>query len=104
MASFPKKIGELCTPALVYFVISVIALLISILQNLGNNKKYSLGNFSCRVPSTIMVFILKVIYILFWTWVLNLICKSGHKEISWFLVLLPFILLFVIMGVMMMKN
>lgn len=104
MAPFPKKLRELCTPALVYFVISVIALLISILQNLGNNKKYTLGSYSCKVPSTIMVFILKVIYILFWTWVLNLICKSGHKEISWFLVLLPFILLFVAMGMMMIKK
>lgn len=104
MAPFPKKLGQLCTPALVYFVISVIALLISILQNLGNNKKYTLGNFSCKVPSTIMVFILKVIYILFWTWVLNLICQSGHKEISWFLVLLPFILMFVLMGAMMLKK
>jgi len=103
MAPFPKKLGELCTPALVYFVISVIALLACILQNVGNNTKYNLGSYSCRVPSTIMVFIIKVIYILFWTWVLNLICKSGHKGISWLLILLPFILMFVIIGLMMMK-
>jgi hypothetical protein len=32
---------------------------------------------------------------------LNLICKDGHKEIAWFLVLIPFILLFVIMGLVM---
>lgn len=103
MAPFPKKLGELCTPALVYFVISVIVLLVSILQNLGNNAKYNLGSYSCKVPSTIMVFIIKVIYILFWTWVLNLICKSGHKGISWLLVLLPFILMFVVIGLMMIK-
>jgi hypothetical protein len=104
MAPFPKKMSELCTPALVYFVISVIGFLMCILQNLGNTSRYHLGSYSCPVPSTLMVFILKAIYILFWTWVLNLICKSGHKEISWLLVLLPFILLFVIMGMMMISK
>jgi hypothetical protein len=103
MAPFPKKLADLCTPALVYFVISVIVLLLCVLQNLGNNTRYSLGSYSCKVPSTIVVFILKVIYILFWTWILNLICKSGHKGISWLLVLLPFILMFVIIGLMMIK-
>jgi hypothetical protein len=45
-----------------------------------------------------MVFVVKVIGILFWTWILNLMCKDGHKEIAWFLVLLPFVLLFFMMG------
>ena len=56
---------------------------------------------SARVPSTFLVFVVKIIYILFWTWVLNLMCKDGHKEIAWFLVLIPFILLFLVMGSMM---
>ena len=99
--AFPKKLGQLCTPALVYFVISMIAIVLVIMQNLSDNSKLHLGNFSCRVPSTFMVLAIKVVYILFWTWVLNLICKDGHKGIAWFLVLLPFILLFVILGTVM---
>uniref|UniRef100_A0A6C0F8E5 Transmembrane protein n=1 Tax=viral metagenome TaxID=1070528 RepID=A0A6C0F8E5_9ZZZZ len=102
--AFPKRLNQLCTPSLVYFVISMIALAISVVQNMGNRNKYSLGNFSCRVPSTIAVFIVKVIYILFWTWILNLICKDGYTSISWILVLLPFILLFVIMGLIMINQ
>jgi flagellar biosynthesis protein FliQ len=102
--AYPKKLGDLCTPSLVYFVISVLAILISIFQNFGNINKYTLGNYSCRVPSTIVVFIVKIIYILFWTWVLNLICKDGHKGIAWLLVLLPFILLFVIMGIVLLNQ
>jgi hypothetical protein len=102
--AFPKRLNQLCTPSLVYFVISMIALAISVVQNIGNKKKYSLGNFSCRVPSTIAVFIVKVIYILFWTWILNLICRDGYPAISWILVLLPFILLFVIMGLIMINQ
>lgn len=96
--TFPKTLKELCTPSLVYFVISVLGLTISIIQNLGNNHHYTLGSFSCKVPSTILVFIVKIIYILFWTWVLNLICKAGYKSISWLLVLFPFLLMFVLLG------
>jgi len=41
---------------------------------------------------------MKVLYILFWTWVLNLMCKGGYKNVAWFLVLLPFVLFFVVLG------
>ena len=101
MSPFPKTLKELCTPAMVYFVISVVALAMVLLQNLGNQNSYTVGSFSCRVPNTALVFIVKIVYILFWTWILNLICKDGHTSISWLLVLLPWILLFVMMGLLM---
>jgi hypothetical protein len=101
MAKFPKSIKDLCTPAYLYFIISIVGLLAAMVQNLGNNNSYHLGEFSCRVPSTFLVFVLKLIYILFWSYVLNLICKDGHVGVSWLLVLLPWILLFVIMGLLM---
>lgn len=103
MAPFPRSLKQLCTPAALYFVISMIGLFIAIFQNLGNRDSYNLGNFSCRVPNTFLVFIIKFIYIVFWTYVLNLICKDGHDGLSWLLVLLPWILLFVIVGLMMLN-
>jgi len=99
--AFPTKLSQLCTPAYIYFIISIVGMVIAAIQNMGDNRHYRLGMFSCAVPSCLMVFAVKVIYILFWTWVLNLICKDGHKGIAWFLVLLPFILLFVILGTVM---
>ncbi len=96
--AFPNKLSQLCTPSYIYFIISVLAISISVIQNIGNNKKYTLGMFSCTVPSCIVIFIIKIIYIFFWTWILNLMCKDGHSNIAWFLVLLPFVFLFVIMG------
>jgi len=99
--AFPKSLKNLCTPAMVYLTISMVSLAIIFLQNIGNSNSYNVGSFSCRVPSTIIVFIVKIIYILFWTWILNLICKDGHSEISWLLILFPFILLFVIIGLLM---
>ena len=101
MAEFPKTLKELCTPAMLYFVISMIGLVIVLIQNLGNTNSYHVGSFSCRVPNTAAVFIVKLIYVLFWTYILNLICKDGHTSISWLLVLLPWLLLFVMMGILM---
>ena len=99
--AFPKSLNELCRPSYIYFIISFIGLIMIAIQNIGNSQRYCLGNFSCRVPSTIAVFVFKLVYILFWSWILNLMCKDGHSDIAWFLVLLPFILLFVILGTVM---
>jgi len=104
MAPFPKTLKELCKPALVYFIISIVAVIFVLFQNLGDNNSYNVGTFSCRVPNTAAIFIIKLIYILFWTYVLNLICKDGHSGLSWLLILFPFILLFVIIGIIMLQS
>ena len=102
--ALPKSLNQLCTPSYIYFIISVISLAFVAIQNIGNNQIYALGNFSCRVPSTIAIFVLKLVYIIFWTWILNLMCKDGEESIAWLLVLLPFILLFVILGIIMLYQ
>ncbi len=96
--AFPRKLKELCTPAFIYFVISIFGLILVIIQNLGNTNVFNLGMLNARVPNTTVIFIVKFIYILFWTWILNLICKDGHKEIAWFILLIPFILMFLLIG------
>ena len=96
----PKTIQELCTPSQIYFIISFVSLFIMAFQNYGNNNKYCVGNLNRDVYSTSIIFILKITYVLFWTWVLHLICNAGYKNISWLLVLLPFILMFVLIGLM----
>ena len=88
--AFPKRIKDLCTPAAIYFVLSILTILIILIQNLGNTNRYKVGNFSCRVTNTTLLFVVKLIYVLFWTYVLNLICKDGHSELSWILLFLPF--------------
>ena len=100
----PKNLSKLCSPSAIYFVISAIGLAIAAIQNLGNNDMYCLGSFSCNVPSTIMVFLIKIVYVVFWTWILNLICQDGYTNIAWLLVLFPFILLFVILGLVMLNQ
>jgi len=103
MAKFPSSLKELCSPAALYFIISMFGLIVVLFQNLGHSNSYHVGTFSCRVPHTAAVFIVQLIYILFWTYVLNLICKDGHIGLSWLLVLLPWILSFVIIGLLMLN-
>ena len=102
--AFPKKIGQLCSPALLYFSISIFVVVYTIFQNLGNDRMYRVGGYSCMVPSTMLIFAVKIIYILFWTWILNLMCKDGYSNIAWFLVLLPFILMFILIALLMMNS
>ena len=99
-----KYIKKLCTPAYIYLVISVIAILMMMFQNSGNVDTYCLGSYNCPVPNTALVFFVQFIYVAFWTFILDSICKAGHKQFSWFLVLFPFILLFVLLGMMLVAQ
>lgn len=97
-----RGLKNLCAPAYFYLVISIIGLVVIAMQNYGNVDKYCLGYLSCDVSNTTLVFIIKLLYVLFWTWVLNLICDAGFPSLSWFLVLFPIVLSFVLIGMMMM--
>ena len=92
---------DLCTPAYVYLVISGIALAVMFLQNLGNVNLYCLGSYSCEVSNTSMLFVIKLLYVLFWTWLLNIICRGGATTFAWALVLFPIVLMFLMLAMMM---
>jgi len=77
------SLSSLCTPAMIYVVIAVIGTI--------------MGVFYEFQPLSLLV---KVIFIMFWTWFLNFLCSKGYTGISWFLVLLPFIL-FLVAGIVM---
>jgi hypothetical protein len=104
MVPIPKKLKDLCTPAALYFILSMLGLLVVIIQNLGNVNNFSLGSIKSKVPNTTLIFVLKFIYILFWTYILNLLCKNGYSGISWFIILIPFILFFILIGLFMLSN
>ena len=94
--NFQKTFASLCKPAALYFVLSLFALLLVVIQNMNNTHTLCVGNFSCSVPSTSLVFLLNLVYMMFWTWILQLICKAGWNWVSWVLVLLPFVAAFTV--------
>lgn len=99
-----KKIQKLCTPAYVYLVISVVTMISMMFQNAGNTNTYCVGNFECDVPSTAAMFVGKALYVAFWTFVLNALCRAGYKKVSWFIVLIPFILMAILIGMMFLNG
>lgn len=63
---------KLCSPALLYLVLSIIPMLALIFYDV------SIG-----------VFLVELFFVALWTWILNFFCKKGFSGVSWFLVLFP---------------
>lgn len=89
------EIKKLCTPAFVYLVIAVFGLIVVMLQNVGNTNKLCVGRVECSGTNTAIAFLVKALWVIFWTWVLSTLCKYGHPNVAWFLVLLPFVVAFI---------
>ena len=79
MASISSSFKSLCTPAMIYLVIGVISLL------------FMIGKVS------IVSLVVKVIFLLLWTWFLNFLCSKGYTGISWFLVVIPYVFLVLVL-------
>lgn len=96
---------NLCDPALLYLVVSGIFLVLIITQNLLNPYPdvYCVGEYFCKSSNIYLLFIIKAIYILIWTWILNILCSYGLTWVSWLFVLVPFILFFILI-LMYMSN
>jgi hypothetical protein len=87
MASLYDKYEKLCSPAQLYVWWSILGIVLSLLTILitGDNMKH--------VSIAIIVYAIMTAFTLGWTWLLNLICKDGHTDISWALVLVPHIII-----------
>jgi len=93
---------KLCSPAKFYFVIATISYILLIVQNINCKDRFYLGNYSCKQDTGIILG-LNAIYIVVWTWVINTICTI-NKNVSWLIVLFPFILFFICLGVILMHG
>ena len=76
MYKMEKEFSKLCTPAKIYFAIAVIASLFALLNGV-----------------TILAVFVKLIFAFIWTYILSYLCNKGYKNVSWFLVLLPYIII-----------
>ena len=88
------KIGlmNLCTPSWIYLVVSMIGLIVLAFYNInGDVNSYCIGPYSCQVVNLYILFFIKFLYILFWTWILNIVCKTVGNTFAWILLFLPFV-------------
>ena len=61
-------------------------------------NKYCVGMFNCAVKTLIPIFLIKFGYIMFWTFILDMLCKNGYTQLSWLILLFPFIMFFILIG------
>jgi hypothetical protein len=97
-----EKVEKLCGPAKLYLAISVVLMVLLIIHNLtSKNNKFCVGDYSScfnATPLNIMLFfIIKAMYIAFWTFILNLACQKGQSTLSYLLVFFPIILFILIL-------
>ena len=105
MVKLTNMFKNLCKPAFIYLVLSILSVILIGSQNMSNGAGYyCVGNYECSTSSKFTVFMFKILYILFWTFVLNCICKAGYKGVSWFLVLFPIILMFVLIALVLLNS
>ena len=74
-----KSFDELCSPAKLYFILSVIACIAALINCV---------KFGQVIVNLIVAFI--------WTAVLSWICGKGFTGVSWFLVLVPYIIMLLV--------
>ena len=84
---------KLCKPAQLYLLISLVAYVVILVQNLTTPNRFSMGPYSREHDNQPLMLVLQLMYIALWTWLLNVICKIS-TNVSWLIVLFPFILYF----------
>jgi len=100
-----KLFDSLCTPAQVYVLLAALSIILLLAQNVQSPNRYTVGRYSVPLQHNNMVFfIFKILYVVVWTFILNKLCRAGYKRISWFLVLLPFLLFFVLIALLLLAN
>jgi hypothetical protein len=104
MTSSSFDLRKMCTPATIYFVISLFFLILIGVSNLKETDRLCVGDYSCYVGNNTLVFLLNAVYILFWTFILDLMCKNGYASLSWFVLLLPFLLSLFLLAFMLFNS
>jgi hypothetical protein len=95
--------SNLCTPAQIYLIISFILMILSYFGlnaisqqftlNQSNNSFLQSLNFTYQKDARTS-YVIQAVFIVLWTWVLSYLCNKGFSNLSWFLVLLPWVLMF----------
>ena len=75
-----KEFSKLCTPAKIYFVIAVISCIFALFNGMG-----------------VFAVIVKLFFAFIWTFILSWLCEKGYKNLSWFLVLLPYVMILLVL-------
>lgn len=69
------SVKDLCTPASIYFYLSVIGLIVALVTKFQ-----------------VIAFVVNLFFVILYSWFLNYLCSKGLSMVSWFLVFLPILI------------
>jgi hypothetical protein len=94
-----KNYNKLCKPSQFYLFISITSIIIMLVQNLSTSNKYCVGSYECDLEfPNIILFVSKLAYVTVWAIIFDSLCKNGYTNLAWGIILVPFILMFMIIG------
>ena len=95
-----KKFNELCAPAQLYLVISLISVLAMLYQNYSHPQQYCVGLYKQNLYVITEFTLYLNFYILLYGYLFYKNYVQGYKTISWIIVLLPIIGMFILIGLL----
>ena len=82
------KFERFCTPAKIYFALAILSIILGLFSKIN-----------------IFAILGKLIFAFIFTFILNWLCSKGFKALSWFLVLLPYVIILLgMLGIMRMSR
>ena len=78
---------SICLPAKIYLILAITGMVASVYNKIST-----------------MNLIFSALFVFIWTNVLNWICSSGYTIVSWILLLLPAISIFIMAGIYLSKQ
>ena len=86
---------SLCLPSGIYLVISLLSLVYYITISFTGKEPNKKNN----TLQTVLIMLFKLIVMILWTLLLNLLCRNKHNGWAWFILLFPIIIFyFIIFG------
>lgn len=75
-----KEFEKICTPAKLYFALAILSIFFGLFNGFH-----------------VLAVLSNLLFALVYTFILSFLCKIGLSALSWFLVLLPFVLILLMM-------
>ena len=93
-----EVIQNLCQPAFIYFILSGLSSLLYLYAIIERSETIQMNGLN---DYTLCGLISHIVFSIFWTYILNSLCKTSlGKKFAWLFVLFPFIMMgLVIIGI-----
>lgn len=93
MNNMVNWVKNLCLPAKIEFILSMVGILVSLFNSVRANK-LCVAMWKCQSTDLNLFHVmLSILWVFAWCYFLNYLCNRGYEGAAWVLVLLPYIII-----------